>query len=197
MARPTLKASKSSKAALRLWHDARRRELEDQARERVQAEVRAAERHLQAVTDKAEASGEEVARDGKGPVHVARDGLAWTLRKGTIERVHSDAGLRFRADYETANSGGLRSCIDESTGGRGFSPHTSGPTDAMIAARGRVKAALAALGTPLLEGYVVLVAGEGAMLTDPRIGGAKGASDHALPCRIAFDMLARHYGMVR
>lgn len=195
--RPVLKASKQAKAALGRVHAERRRLIEAQARERALVEAREVEDHLDAVAAQAQARGEEVARQGKGPVHIARDGLAWALRKGTLDPVHVRAGERFRDDFEVCQGGGLGSCLEKS-GGRGqFSPHTSGPTVEMMAARGRVEAALASLGTPMLHGYVVMVAGEGAMLTDARIGGPKGAGDHVLPCRIAFDLLARHYGMIR
>jgi hypothetical protein len=194
--RGPLRASAEAVAALQRQKD-EAREVADLQREERRGQAREMEGHLAQVTMDARARGEDVRRGAAGPLQVARDGLIWALRKGTMDPVHYDAGLRFRADYEKANGTGVGSCLADPGGRSAFNPHTSGVSQAMLVARDNVKAALADLGTPLLNGYVELVAGEGAMLTDPRIGGAKHADDHKLPCRIAFDMLARHYGMIR
>ena len=194
--RKPLKAGAAAIAALaRLQAEAREvAELERQERRGAGREM---ETHLLTVERESLERGEEVKRAACGPLHVARDGLVWCRNKATIAPVHYDAGLRFRRDYETANGTGVSSCLADPGSHVAFNPHKAGATDAMLLARSEVKAALAALGTPILHGYVQLVAGEGAMLTDQRFSGPKGAGDHALPCRIAFDLLARHYGMIR
>lgn len=147
----------------------------------------------------AAAKGEEVTERQGGPIEVARDGLKWVRDKGTVAQPHYEAGLVFRADYELANGTGVRSCLAD-VGGAGagaFGPK-AGPTAQMLAARDRVAKALKALGTPELHGYVTLVAGEGVMLSDPRFSrDPRHVSHHHLPIRIALDLLARHYGMIR
>lgn len=196
VARPKLKATAQSLAALeRLKGEAR--EVESLQRQERQALGREAEQHLTRLQVVAVERGEEVARDGAGPLHVfARDGLMWAMRKGHIGAAHYDAGLRFRADYELANGTGVKSCLADLSSGATPGPK-SGPTDAMLTARRNVKGALASLGTPLLTAYVQLLAGEGVTLSDPRFGDPKRVGDHVLPCRVAFDLLARGYGMIR
>lgn len=196
--RQVLKAGPKAVAHwLKLVQDAEA-ELEADRRASARSEAVEGERGLAQAGAVAEARGEEFERVQSGPAHVARDGLRWVLRKGYILPMYYDAGLRFRADYECANGTGVNSILGTERTGRGFDPATSGPTHAMLKARDDVRAALRGLGSPLLHGYITHIAGEGRTLTDPVFGpDPKRASEHFLPCRIAFDMLARHYGMIR
>lgn len=194
--RPKLKASAQALAAVERLKEEAREVVELQRQER-RLDVREAETHLARVQEAATERGEDAERTQAGPLHVlARDGLMWAMRKGHIGAVHYDAGLRFRAAYETANGTGVKSCLADPGSASAFGPK-SGPTDAMLRARGEVRDALASLGTPLLTAYVQLLAGEGVTLSDPRFGDPKRVGDHVLPCRVAFDLLARGYGMIR
>ncbi len=144
--------------------------------------------------------GEETKRTPEGGLEiVSRDGLKWLADRGRIRLAHAQAGLRFRRDYERANGTGVRSGLADMGAGaaRSYGPG-AGPTEAMLSARDAVRAALAAVHTPLLEKYVVLVAGEGRMLSDPAFTGGDStrAREHHLACPVALDLLARHYGMV-
>lgn len=197
---PSRKTLKAGPAAVKAWNEMVA-EAEREHVERAQAQERA-ERHdiedgLAAVERMAAAREEEPERTQAGPLHVfARDGLMWAMRKGHISAVHYDAGLRFRGDYEKANGTGVKSCLADPGSASAFGPK-SGPTDAMLRARANVRDAIASLGTPLLSAYVELLAGEGATLSDTRFGDPKRVGDHVLPCRVAFDLLARGYGMIR
>lgn len=159
------------------------------------AEAIEAERAIETAKAAAARQGVAVERDaGRGKVVTARDGLHWQLRKGKIMPFHAEAGLRFRADFELAQGGGLLSCLNVGNGGGSIG---GGPTDAMLRARDRTMSALDALGTPILKPYVIHVAGMGRTLSDPVFGkDPKRADDHALPLTVALDLLARHYGMV-
>lgn len=155
-------------------------------------------RHLEAVAARELERGEavEVGKPGERVVLLSRDGLEWMKRKGDLGETHYRAGLRFRADYELANGTGVPSCLAaEGMGGGAFGPR-NGAAQAQIVARGAVEAALKALGTPMLVPYVVGVAGEGRTLAEAAGVEVKRADEHKLPCRIAFDLLARHYGML-
>lgn len=194
---PGRKVLKAGPAAIKAWESMvaeAERDAAERARDHVRAERHDAETHLARTEQDAQARGEEAERTQAGPLVIVRDGLVWALRKGTIDPVHYDAGLRFRKDYETANGTGVKSCLADPGFGGAFGPK-SGPTDNMLRARGLVRDALAGLGSPMLHGYVQLVAGEGCLLSDERFAGE--ARAHQLPCRIAFDLLARGYGMIR
>jgi hypothetical protein len=163
------------------------------------AEMVERQRHLSQVEAREAGRGEEVERAATGPLRlISRDGLVWAVRKGVLGARHYEAGLQFRGDYELANGTGVKSCLaGEGAVMGGFGPK-AGPSQAMIMARGKIEAALAGLGTPMLQPYVRWVAGEGEMLSGARfVADARRVSEVVLPCRIAFDMLARHYGMIR
>jgi hypothetical protein len=194
--RRRISASAAAAEALQARLDAQARVAAQQAAER--AERVAVVRGVEETVALAAARGEEAQATPAGRVTLARDGLEWIRRKGWVAQPHYEAGLRFRGDYELANGTGVLSCLaDVGAGGGAFGPK-SGPTDAMLAARDRVAGALAALGTPELAPYVTRVAGEGVMLNDTQfVADPRRVSDHVLPCRIALDLLARHYGMIR
>lgn len=195
--KPTLRATELAVQALREREEDQRRLKAQQAAERAQrVEGR---RHLDKVAAMAEAHGEDVQRSGQtGPLLVlSRDGLRWLFDKAVIERPLYDAGLRFREDYELAMGEGVRSCLADGAGGGGFGPK-SGPTDAALAARDKVRAALFALRQADLVKYVRLIAGDGAMLTEKAfVDDPRRAAEHKIAARIAFELLARHYGMIR
>lgn len=216
--RAKLKATAKAMKALR---DREAREAKRQAQIAAEREERlATERHLDLVERSVKAQhvgyaalgvalGNIAAKDAAlelgversqtGAVHVlARDGLKWLVRKGHLNAAHERAGLRFREDWRTATGSGVVSCLAVEAGGRAFDPATSGPTQRMLGARDRVQAALRALGTPMLHGYVQHIAGDGAMLSGPEfMADSRRVNDHVLPCVIAFDLLARHYGHIR
>lgn len=193
----TLLASAKAVAALEA-HKVALREAEEAERSSRRASAVDAAQHVDAVAKAATERGEEVAprQPGERVVVLSRDGLEWMKRKGDLGESHYRAGLRFRGDYELANGTGVKSCLaSEGQVGGTFGPR-NGATQAQILARGAVEAALRALGTPLLRPYVVGVAGEGRTLAEASGCEVKRADDHKLPCRIAFDLLARHYGMI-
>lgn len=167
-------------------------------REAEEREAKATEVGLIAAERAAKRKGEKVERDTPhGPVIVARDGLLWLERKGKLHPAHVRAGLRFRRDLERADSDGMISCLALESGGGGYGPK-GGATVAMLKARDDVEAALASLTSPMLRPYVVLLAGRGEMLSGPAfVKDPRRADDHLLPCVIALDTLARHYGMIR
>lgn len=172
-------------------------EAEAMRQEAAEREAKATESGLIAAERAAKRQGVKVERDQpRGPIIAARDGLLWLVRKGKVLPVHERAGLRFRQDYERATSDGLGSSLGMQVGG-GYGPK-SGATEEQIRARQAVKEALASLSSPLLKPYIEEVAGKGEMLSGPAFGGdARRVSDHLLPCVIALDALARHYGMIR
>lgn len=196
--KPPRKVLKAGPVAVEVWNKMRQEAIEEadrRAKEQEAAEAVAAERALEQAAKVAERRGEEAERVGeRGPLHVARDGLAWLAKKGKLHPAHERAGLKFREDFEVATSSGLVSAL-ELEGGRSSGPK-QGATDAQLQARDRVLRALASLGTDMLRPYVVKVAGEGEMLT-AFVKDAKRADAHVLPCAIALDLLARHYGMIR
>lgn len=168
-----------------------------QQREREAREAEVTRRGIKAATATAKAKGEKVEEVAGGPVVVGRDGLLWLERKGKLHPAHLRAGLKFRQDWSRACSSLPSSLNMDAIGGGGFGPK-AGVTDSQIRAREAVVEALKALGTPLLHPYVLLVAAEGEMLSGPKFGGTWQKAEHHLhPCIIAFDMLARHYGMIR
>lgn len=168
-----------------------------QQRERDSEDRTQVQRGMADTVRQAAAQGVAVEPVQGGAVLIARDGLVWLLRKGVLAAIHYDAGLRFRGDYELANGTGVLSSLGGEGSHSAFGPK-SGPTDAMLHARGRVLEALKGLGSPMLSPYVKLVAGEGVMLSDPVFSkDARRVSDHYLPCAIAFDILARQFGMIR
>lgn len=170
---------------------------QQQQREREDAEAVATRRGIRAAKASAKARGEEVEEDRDGSVVIGRDGLLWLSRKGKLHPAHLRAGLKFREDFELCGSSMVSSLGMAGFGGTGFGPKL-GATDAHLEARSSVEAALAALGTPLLHPYVILVAGLGEMLSGPRFGGSRQKAEaHLHPCIIALDALARHYGMIR
>ena len=197
---PSRKVLKAGPAAVKAWNEmvaVAEREMLERAKVQDRAERHDIEDGLIAAERMAASRQEEPERTQAGPLHVfARDGLMWAMRKGHIGAVHYDAGLRFRAAYEMANGTGVKSCLADPGSPSAPGPK-SGPTDAMLKARADVKEALSSLGTPLLTAYVQLLAGEGVTLSDPRFGDPKRVGDHVLPCRVAFDLLARGYGMIR
>lgn len=139
----------------------------------------------------AKGRGETVERSDAGGLEITtRDGMRWLLKKGRILAAHYDAGMKLREDAQLA-AGGLKSCLGDA--GMAAFRGGLGPTDAMLAARDRVKAALGSLGTPMLVVYAERVAIDGDTLTafegDTR--------DHLLACKITLDLLARHYGLLR
>lgn len=194
--KPRLTASAQAVAAMQAKAEERERVRAQQEAER--AATATVQRGVAETMRLASGRGEEVALTAAGRVAVARDGLKWIRDKGYVAQPHYDAGLRFRADYELANGTGVMSCLADPGQGGAFEPHKAGPTDRMLLARGKVRDAIAAMGTPELAPYLTRVAGEGVMLNDPLfVKDPRRVSDHVLPCRIAFDLLARHYGMIR
>lgn len=194
------KVLKAGAAAVSAWN---RRVAEAEAvalqqqRERDAEERSSVQRGVADSVRQAAAHGAAVEATQGGAVLIARDGLVWLLRKAVLSPIHYDAGLRFRGDYELANGTGVLSSLGGEGSHSAFGPK-SGPTDAMLHARGRVLDALKGLGSPLLSPYVKLVAGEGVMLSDPVFSkDPRRVADHHLPCVIAFDILARQYGMIR
>lgn len=189
--RRSLNASPEAAAALaaRLAASAQARAEEVESRRHV-AQVAATER---------ERGGEVEAVGGDRLTVLSRDGLRWAFRRGVLSAIAYQAGLTFRAAYERANGTGPRSSLAaaELGGGSSFGPGV-GATDAQVIARGEVNRALAALGTPLLHPFVVGLAGEGDTLSSSRfVEDPRRVGEVTLPCRIAFDLLARHYGMIR
>lgn len=140
--------------------------------------------------------GEGVEKRASGGLDLTdRDGLMWLLRKRKILVAHYDAGIKFRDDYQLAAGPGMVSCLAERSGGGG---QGYGASAAMISARGRVKDALSSLGTPELKPYIERVAAEGQMLSEAFAAGDRfKVRDHLIPVRVALDLLARHYGMIR
>lgn len=195
---PPRKVLKAGPVAVEVWNKMRQEAIaaaEQREREQEAAEAVAAERAIEQAAQVAQRRGEEAERIGeRGALHISRDGLAWLARKGKLHPAHERAGLKFRDDFEVASSAGLVSAL-ELQGGRSSGPK-QGATDAQLQARDRVLRALASLGTDMLRPYVVEVAGKGEMLS-VFVKDAKRAEAHVLPCAIALDMLARHYGMIR
>lgn len=197
---PPRRVLKAGPVAVATWNRMRAEAIAEAAEARKaaeDAEAAATERGLISVERAAKRHGVKVERpEPRGPIIAARDGLLWLVRKGKVLPVHQVAGLRFRQDYERATSDGLGSSLGMEVGG-GYGPK-SGTTDEQIRARAAVKAALSSLGTPMLKPYIEEVAGKGEMLSGPVFGGdARRVGDHLLPCVIALDALARHYGMIR
>jgi hypothetical protein len=197
---PPRRVIKAGAVAVASWNRMRDQaiaEAEQARREAEVAEAQATERGLIAVERAAKRQGVQVERDSpRGPIIASRDGLLWLVRKGKVLPVHERAGLRFRQDYERAASDGLGSSLGRDAGG-GYGPK-SGTTEEQLRARQAVKDALASLSSPMLKPYIEEVAGKGEMLSGPAFGGdARRVGDHLLPCVIALDALARHYGMLR
>lgn len=195
-----LAASPAMGARMRALRQDAERIADRQRRDAEASEAKALKAGLDQTERLAKARGEDTARTADGGLEVSsRDGLTWLAGRSRIWPIHVAAGLRFRQDYERANGTGVRSGLaDMATGGpRNYGP-ARGPTEAMLTARDAVRSALAALGTPILEKYAVLVAGEGRMLSDPAFtaGDPTKAREHHLACLAALDLLARHYGMV-
>lgn len=197
---PPRRVLKAGAVAVESWNRMRAEAMAEAEAARAQAEAaeaEATERGLIAAERAAKRQGVKVERDEpRGPIIAARDGLLWLVRKGKLHPAHERAGLRFRQDYERAMSDGLGSSLGMEVGG-GYGPK-SGATAEQIRARCAVNEALASLGSPMLRPYVEQVAGRGEMLNskvfcpdERRVG------DHLLPCVIALDALARHYGMIR
>lgn len=176
-----------------------RKAAEAAIKDQQRAERLAADRRKGETRRLAEDRGEEVAELASGALHVvSRDGLLWMRDKRQILWSHWEAGMRFREDWAVAGRDGVGSCLGSGGMAPGAFGPKSGPSDQMLLARDKVKAAFAALRTPMLEVYVVGVAAEGRMLTDPLFGkDFRRSAEHLLPCRIAMDLLARHYGMIR
>lgn len=180
--------------AERLAREERLRQERTQRLERIRQERDEIQASIAETVDLAKARGEQVDRK-EGRVRIARDGLVWLRDKRNVPAKYYDAALKFREDYERANGTGVVSCLADQSGSGGGA---SGPNDAMLRARDDLKEALAALGSPLLHPYVINVAGEGRMLSDPVFGpDPKRAEQHYIPCVIALDILARHYRMIR
>lgn len=193
----TLKAKERAVEALRAKEADRARVAAAQAAER--AERLSSRRHLDAVKARETARGEDVsqAHDAAPVVVLSRDGLEWLYTKGVISRPLHAAGRLFREDFEAATPS-LPSCLGaDAVNGGGFGPK-SGPTDGALQARDRMVAALFALRQADLVKYVKLIAGEGRMLTDQAfVDDARRVGEHKIPARIAFELLARHYGLIR
>ncbi|MBS0363690.1 MAG: hypothetical protein JSR98_20130 [Proteobacteria bacterium] len=196
--RAVIKAGAAAVAHWERLNEQARRELEAEAAERARAEKLDSQRAVDQAVRVANDRGEDVVRRPSGAAEVARDGLKWLFDKGTLFKPHYEAGLRFRGDYELAMGTGVISALaDPGALGGSFGPK-SGPTDRMLGGRDRMNAALKALGSPMLIAYVKEIAGEGRMLTDPVfVKRPDQAREHVLPARIAYDLLARHYGMIR
>jgi hypothetical protein len=200
VAQPPRRILKAGVVAVAEWNRLRNEaiaEAEAMRQEAAEREAKATEYGLIAAERAAKRQGVKVERDEpRGPIIAARDGLLWLVRKGKVLPVHERAGLRFRQDYERATSDGLGSSLGMQAGG-GYGPK-SGATEEQIRARQAVKEALASLSSPMLRPYIEEVAGRGEMLSGPVFGGdARRVGDHLLPCVIALDALARHYGMIR
>ena len=197
---PPRRVLKAGDLAVTAWN---RKRAEAQAlADTIAAEVAKAEevataKGLLSAERAAKRQGVAIERDTpRGPIIAARDGLLWLSRKGKLHPAHERAGLRFRKDYERATSDGLGSSLGMETGG-GYGPK-SGTTSEQLRAREAVNAALASLSSPLLRPYIEQVAGRGEMLNSKAIcADERRVGDHLLPCVIALDALARHYGMIR
>jgi hypothetical protein len=145
----------------------------------------------------------EAAAGALRAVNLAESPLAWLAsRKGPdgaplLERAHVDAGERLREDYERAQLMASLTVNWERPMARGAqAPESLTLSEAAMAARQRVGAALAAVG-PELETVLIAVcchlqgleAAERQLRWPPRAG--------KVVLRIALESLARHYGLIR
>jgi len=128
-------------------------------------------------------------------VNLRESPLTWLAARGMIDARQAEAGERLRADYEVAAIG-ARVTMSWNPAGRVSAGRRTAddrdPTTAMISAKRRFDAAIAAIGPGLSDiAWRVICAGEGLATAEKGLGWPARAGKLVLT--LALDRLAAHY----
>jgi hypothetical protein len=132
----------------------------------------------------------------RGPTRLlARDGLAWLVAKGKLNAAQRMAGERYRVDFEALHGGSLRSCLNDTPGGRFASTEILPPLQFATAREALDRARRHGLASDnTLIWLCDEVAGKGATLRDIAAGDKHRAAALEIELSVALRLLARHYG---
>ena len=193
----TLAANHAQKAAHRAKVEEAQKlaaEIAAEQRARADEEGRAVRAHIRAVT--ATQPPDEVIAVDNGPTRLlARDGLAWLVAKGKLNAAQRMAGERYRVDFEALHGGSLRSCLNDTPGGRFASTEILPPLQFATAREALDRARRHGLASDnVLIWLCDEVAGKGATLRDIAAGDKHRAAALEIELSVALRLLARHYG---
>ncbi len=193
----TLAANHAQKAAHRAKVEEAQKlaaEIAAEQRARADEEGRAVRAHIRTVT--ATQPPDEVIAVDNGPTRLlARDGLAWLVAKGKLNAAQRMAGERYRVDFEALHGGSLRSCLNDTPGGRFASTEILPPLQFATAREALDRARRHGLASDnTLIWLCDEVAGKGATLRDIAAGDKHRAAALEIELSVALRLLARHYG---
>ena len=128
-------------------------------------------------------------------MNMAESPLGWLRTRGHVSGRQYDAGEQLRADWERSQlAPSVTMRWDAAPPGSTAFDSALGPTEAQVAARRRLDAAVAAVGPGLTDIlWRVVCAGEGMRDAEQALGWPVRAGKLVL-C-LALDRLADHYGM--